>query len=479
VKEVTIHARYLDMELADASRRILLQHWRLIAACMLVAAVVATLALPKSPAYTAAARLVLDVSDPQTNSETVGIADTVKAIATSPSEIALAMREMGVKDRNPAAVSLNSVSVASLGQSAIVDLSVSDRDPRVAAALANALAARVIHTRLEVTRGQASRATNDLDRRISKTNQQIGDAQIAVDRLTIQMAKSPAAAVGLRARHDEAVRQVDLLNQTRSSLESERVSLLSSSALQRDPQVISPATPPRTKDSSGFVQDLVLGLFLGLIMGVGSASLIETVRPKLVGSDAVARELDAPLLGTLSTEPGEASEAELGPLALRVRLAGRAAGLPNLRLLPVREGTDLDGFARWLNDRRVSDPAPLGQPAVLRPDDWYELEGAHNDPTPSRSTPAFASAGREGGALSTPTTEAPFRIRPFDPESALMNGTHMGLVLVSPDRLATSEIEAVRHLLRVTPGLVLGVVTYRQPRRVKGLVRSKRKSNDD
>jgi hypothetical protein len=171
---------------------------------------------------------------------------------------------------------------------------------------------------------------------------------------------------------------------------------------------------------------------------------METLRPKLIGSGAVARELDAPLLGTLSTEPGEASEAELGPLALRVRLAGKAAGLPNLRLVPVRAGTDLAGFARWLNDRRVAGDEEDSEPSRKREYVWVGSEGASSRPV---------------------VTDEPYRIRPFDAESVLMNGGgHMGLVLVSPDHLAKSELEEVRDLLRFTPGELVGVVTYREPR---------------
>jgi capsular polysaccharide biosynthesis protein len=466
LKEVVVGGRLWGMELTDVWRRIVGQHWRLIGACVLVGLVVVALLVSRSPVYMASARLILDVPDPQTNAETAGIADTVSAIAASPSEVAAAMRTAGVRNRDPAAVGRNSVSVASLGQSAVLNLSVSDRDPRVAAALANALAAQVIRTRLAVTRGQASEVTAQLNQRIARVNRQIADLQVGVDRLTIQVAaaRSPGDANLLRARQNEAVRQLDLLDQTRSSLESQRVSLLSTSALQRDPQIISPATPPLTRASSGFVPDLVLGAFVGLVIGVGIAGLIETVRPKLIGSDAVAREFDAPLLGRLSTVPAEASEAELGPLALRVRLAGKAAGLPNLRVVPVREGTDLAGFARWLDDRGVSG------------------DDASVDPSPSRSAPEYVLAGgASSGALAPDALPygigdaPPYQIRQFDPESALRNGSHMGLVLVSPDRLARSELETVRHLLRVSPGSLLGVVTYRQSRRV-GVRGSRRRS---
>jgi capsular polysaccharide biosynthesis protein len=433
------------MELSEAGRRILGQHWRLVVGCVLVGLAVAALVVHPGVMYTASARLVLDVPDPQTNAETAGVADTASAIATSPAEVAAAMRSARVSGRDPAWVGFHAVSVASLGQSSVLSLSVADRDPRVAAVLANALAQRVIAVRLAVVRGQISRVSSDLDRRISSLNEQIGAAQVAADQLTIQEAQagSPGAVISLRARQSEAVRRLDLLNQSRSSLESERVSLLSSSAQQRQPQVISPASVPKVRDATGFGSDLVLGGVIGLVVGIALASVVEALRPKLIGSEAVARELRVPLLGSLSTEPAGASAGELGPLALRLLLAGKSAGLANVRLVAVREGTDLAGFAQWLDEC-----APNGAPAPAPEPVWAGRAGV-------------AAAAPHGDAHEEP---AGYRIGAFDPASVLMNGSKLGLVLVSPDRLAKRELDSVGHMLATTPGTLLGVVTYRTRR---------------
>jgi capsular polysaccharide biosynthesis protein len=446
------------MELVDVWRRVVVGHWRVVVVCVVVGVAAVAAFGPRSAGYSASARLVLDVPDPQTNSATAGVADTAQAIATSPSEVAAALRDAGVRGRDPV-VEAKSVSASSLGQSAVVDVSVSDRDPRVAAALANALAARVIRTRLAVTRGQIAQVTASLDQRIGRVNQQVADAQVAIDRLTVQLAgtKDPVAANALRARQSGTVRELDLLDQTRSSLESQRISLLSSSAVQREPQVISPAVVPSVPVASGLKTYVVLAIFLGLVVGVGIAGVKETVRPRLVGSDAVARELDAPLLGTLSMEPGAASAVELGPLAMRLRLAGKAAGLPSVRVVPARDGTDLAEFAQWLDDsRRVSADSEAG------------VVGA-------------ALGVREAGGSGAVLADMPYRIRPFDAESMLMNGSRTGLVLVAPDRMARSELDTAMHLLRVMPGQLLGVVTYRQtrPRRAASRRAANRRTNGE
>lgn len=450
------------MELTDISRRILGQHWRLIAYCAVIVAAVVVLITPHTNTYTATTRLVMDAPDPQTNAETTGISDTVSAIATSPAEIAAALRDAGIKGRNPATMG-NAVAVTSLGQSSIVALSVTDRNPHVAAALANALAAGVIRTRLAVTRGSASQAIAQLDQQLSDANQRIVAETDVVNRLTVSLAaaSNPTEANTLRGEQTTAARQLDLLNQTRTALESQRISLLSANALDRTPNIISSAAVPTASNPSGMATYLVLGIFLGLIIGIAIASAIETVRPKLVGSDAVAAELHAPLLGTLSTEPRHASPVELGPLALRVRLAGKAAGLPNIRLVAAHEGTDLATFAQWL-------------------DQTWSMSGddVQQEPAPSRVREPVAAAREEGSSSAVLTEEAPYRIRQFDPETVLMNGAHIGVVVVSPDRVAKSELDGTKHLLRVTPGSVLGVVTYRRTLRQGAWDRRKRRTEE-
>src|SRR5439155_18346310 len=73
------------MELNEAARRIVWRHGALILAFVLMGGVItAALHLRDQTTYTATSRLVLDTSDPQSSAESVAIADTARAIATSP-----------------------------------------------------------------------------------------------------------------------------------------------------------------------------------------------------------------------------------------------------------------------------------------------------------------------------------------------------------------------------------------------------------
>ena len=86
------------MELEEAFRRIVGQHWRLIV-CFTVVGVAVTLFvhLQSNPTYTASARLVLDTPDPKSRTEAGAIADTAEAIATSPAQVQAALARIGVQ----------------------------------------------------------------------------------------------------------------------------------------------------------------------------------------------------------------------------------------------------------------------------------------------------------------------------------------------------------------------------------------------
>jgi len=221
------------------------------------------------------------------------------------------------------------------------------------------------------------------------------------------------ARVGLSS--DDEARRSSLVQQ-RTALESERFSALSAAAQQPKPGIISAATPSADPDSSGAGLDLLLGILLGLVVGVAVAGTIETFRPTYVGGPSLARELDVPLLGTLPSDDDDALDEATHVVGGRLSLASKNAGVRNVGLMAVR-------------------PPELDLPALAQ---------------------RFGSNGN--GAV------RPGMVRPFEiGSSSLLNGTSTGVVLVSPDSLRKSELDDVKELLRVTPGPLLGVLTYRHP----------------
>jgi capsular polysaccharide biosynthesis protein len=448
------------MELNEVVRRIFGQHWRLIA-CFIALGVAAPalLHLGDTPTYTASARSVLDTQDPESRAEAAAIVDTARAIATSPGPVRSALSAAHVSGRDPVEVAKHHVSVRGLGSSGVFQLSVSDRDPRTAAAIANALAAQLIRARLAASQGQRLQVLADLGQEIDDLNARITYVAARIDSLDERLSGASGESAGaLRADRAGAMQLRDSLVQQKGALEVQQNGVLSSESARPKATIISRAGLPTAADSSRFLADVVLGALLGLILGVGVAGIIETFRPTLVGGDALAREFRAPLLGTLRNEPDEwgALQDETG-IGMRLRLAAEAAALLKVSLVPIGPQVNVGPLAEWLEAASSEDAADLvvAEPGLAEP----------VEAVPGR--PWRVAIGAHAGTSARPAV----RVRPFDVQNAsasLNNGTPGGLVLVLPTTVKKGELMDAGHLLTVSRLPLLGLITYPRRRRVRG-----------
>jgi uncharacterized protein involved in exopolysaccharide biosynthesis len=398
------------VELNDALRRVFGQHRGLIVWSVVLGLLLAALIhLGDTRTYTASTRFALDTADPETQAESASIADTAKAIATSPVQIKGAIDRARMRTREPVDLTEEQISIRALGSSGVLQLSVTDSHARAAAALANALAERVINARLRVSSGQLKEVLNDLNGRIGAVNRRLAGIDSQVDAISgdgglTASSGDPESVQRLR----ELLRKRDRLTQQRTVLESERVRALSTDAMRPAPSIISAATPPAKPDPSKRIPDIVLGGLLGLIVGAGLAALCEALRPTLVGGEALARELDTPLIGTLteSSKPGYIDD--MAAVTGRLQLAARARGVASIGLVTTRRELDLEELAERINAIWVGSAAP---------------------------------------------------VQPFNAQQlALSNGGGTGLALVAPPTLKMTELEDVTHLLRMSPAPLVGVI---------------------
>lgn len=415
------------MELGEVIGRIFGRHRKLIAALVLAGLLAGfAIHLDDAPRYSASARLVLDTSDPEDQAQSGVIADTTRAIASGPSLVREALATIGVR-RDATELARRHVSVQALGSSGVMQLSVTDSDPEVAVALANAIAESVIRTRLQVTAGEAASVVRSLDKQITLFQQQISDLDARIDQA------GGAAASGQLVRRREA------LEQRMSQLESERASVQTTRALRPKADVLDAASPPAQQLPGRRLPDLVLGGLLGLLLGVGAAAMVESLRPTLVGRTAIARGTEAPVLAELVGPPQRRGHrhgwvaADVAEAAMHVELVAVAAGVQQVRLMALDRQVDLSNLVQILGDSlKTATVQQADMPtARRRPGARAELE------------PEALQSEGEGGRI--------------------------GLVLVAPTVLKLADLDPVKDFLTISGWPLLGVIVYQSPRR-KALV---------
>jgi capsular polysaccharide biosynthesis protein len=382
-------------------------HLKLIVGLMLVGVLAAfALHLDDRKLFTAGARISLDTTDPKSAAEAQAIGDTTRAIATSPGVVEEALARAGLDDVPPDAVArfaAEDVHVQGLGSSAVMELSVTYPDARIAADIANQLADGVVKTRLQATRGRLSQIVAGID-----------DQLLDIDR-DIARLRFTDTEPSSRARIAHLIRQ-------RSDLASERASITVQDALRPQPSIVDPAHVPVTADPSRRWQDIALGALLGLVLGIGLAAVIETINPTLVGADAVAREVGAPVLAELPRSNGHATAFQRELADNRVRLAAGFARMGAFELAdlgPVTMSPDVGLLAS-----RLSDP--------IRGDRVRVTGGEHLE----------VSVVTNGDAT-----------------------RNSGLVVVAPTVMKKHDIQWVTSSLQAGEVEVYGVVTYPPTRR--------------
>ena len=166
----------------------------------------------------------------------------------------------------------------------------------------------------------------------------------------------------------------------------------------------------------------MLGGLAGLLIGLGLAALVETLRPSIVGAGAISRELGAPLLGEIH-KSGDVPAV----VAETARLAAIAADVRSIQLVAADPTRDLSGLAEAM-----------------------------------QSALSHALAGTSRSRISP----APPRFRSFT--SAPTKATDVratGLVAALPSTVSKTDLEPLQSLLEITGYALIGIITYPHERR--------------
>ena len=287
--------------------------------------------------YTASARLVLSGSVPQNSDWAAALAGTVQGIVTSPAQLSKALAEAGAT--RDIVKFTKEVDTQSLSSSSVLALSVTDPNAGVATAVANTLATYAIAT----LNAQAQQPSEAL---LTELQAQIDPlaSEIAAIGSELSAARSSASEVtALLAQRTDLSQQMTALITKQADIEQQMVQSQGAS-------VVAPATRPDVADPSRLPLDLILGALASLILGIGLAVILETLRPTLVGRLAIERALGAPVFGVMTAD--SSAPGDLSALSGRLHRAAERARVSTVVLWNRDE--DLSDVARRLQGTKPS-----------------------------------------------------------------------------------------------------------------------------
>ena len=231
------------------------------------------------------------------------------------------------------------VDTQSLSSSSVLALSVTDPNAGVATAVANTLATDAVAT-LNAQAQQPSQAL------LSQLQAQIDplESEIAAIGSELSAARSSASEVtALLAQRTDLSQQLTALITKQADIEQQMVQSQGAS-------VVAPATQPNVADPSRLPLDLILGAIASLILGIGLAVILETMRPTLVGRLAIERALGAPVLGVMTANAS--ASGDLSAIIGRLHRAAERARASTVVLWNRDE--DLSEVARRLQGTKPS-----------------------------------------------------------------------------------------------------------------------------
>ncbi len=261
----------------------------LVVGVAVLASVGASLANP--PAYAASATMVLQDQSADPFTQTTQVLNRDRLVQTELEVFSSSL----VKDRVRELIGVApAVNLAALGQTDAFSVTARGPEPRQAADIANAYAQAYI----DVTRSQAKA---DLEAGAEQLSKKVADLQRQINVID---ASGPPTPNTTQARAS-LINQVAVYQQKLDEIE------VSTGLQQGRASVATPATPDGQPVAPRPLRSAVLALVLGLILGLGTALLLEYLDDSITSKEALEAALGgAPVLGLI---PADSSSKEARP----------------------------------------------------------------------------------------------------------------------------------------------------------------------
>lgn len=196
------------------------------------------------------------------------------------------IKELGLQ-MGPDAL-LKRVTATAIGQTNLVKVTVTDGDPKEAAAIANSLADQYVESARNAQRESLASAADEVQRRLDEARAEI----LAVGQKIADSGKS-----------DELATELQIATDTYSTLAEKLEQLRISEQLESGPaRVVSPAVVNMRQVAPRPLRNAALGLAVGLVFGLGMAFLNDYLDNTIKSTEEAERIFGAPVLGTVPAD---------------------------------------------------------------------------------------------------------------------------------------------------------------------------------
>ena len=313
--------------------------WLVLQATVIVAAVAVGLSTLQEPRYRATARVLLHPNDPAEhlyadNASTRLLTDPDRYVSgqvdviESESVRREAARLLALEMRPGALASV--VSVRQDGNSDVLEISATERNPHRAARIANAVARAYIENR-------RLRTVQGLDRAVDEAQQKLAELEERMADLDTQLASfgssgQPSAAPSGAGGEERPTTRESLLaarqatsDQYQSLYARQQELVVNKSLKQGEAEIVSDAKPPAAPTSPDPWRNGTLGAVGGLLLGLAAAFLREQLDERLRSREEVERANGLPVLAEIPLDAEAARdlvgtmERPLGTVAEAVR----------------------------------------------------------------------------------------------------------------------------------------------------------------
>jgi capsular polysaccharide biosynthesis protein len=318
------------MTIDEALHRVVRSHWLLILVCVILPVIGSVAWVNRqAPEYEAVGRVQMGTDLAASNVEADAMSERALGIATSPGVVGIALGKAGIVE-DPNTFADQHITVRRVGVSPVLEIAVTDESPAAAAEVAKSITGDVISFNNQAGRQEAATRQKQLQKQISDLDKQ---RKSLIPKLTTA---SPGDVLAIQA-------QLTGLMTSETEYSRQLADLDLSASASHPAVLLDPVRKPVTPLPSEVAQQAALAGIVGLFIGLGLASLRESVRPSLRSPRAIAYTLDAGHLGEIPSTDLETLESRmaLGQLADRVALLGRARGAWKVFLVPVLDQDDV------------------------------------------------------------------------------------------------------------------------------------------